>query len=728
MIEYLRTGFLILLLLIAASVPAVYAQKPTPPPTSEPSKPTAPPTPEPTSPPPEPTSPPPTPTSPPPTPTATPTFTPTPSPPTPTHTPEPPATSTPTATDTPTNTPTHTPTPTHAPTGTPTSEGASALPEATPTKALFISFPAILSGLADLHPPPYLLPGLATAALIATVVLLVRRRRAIRRRDESRLPASPAPRVVGGRYELGVVIGGGATATLWKSRDRLLPRRDVVVKLLHPHLLGTVTAQRMEREANVMAGLKHPGIPTVIDIIEEPGTLAIVEEYIPGEPLTHILDERGPLALDEAGSIIHAVAGILDYAHNQGIVHRDVKPGNILVGSGDVHLVDFGLAYDDLSQSLTTSDSVGTVAYVSPEQTRGRGDARSDVYSLGVVLYEMLTGRRPFEADSLTDVLLQHVEMEPPDRPLEGLPRPVQAVVRRALRKVPDERYQTAGELADALSRACGEVPAVSDRRAGLRLVQVQTADDILGKELDALLRLYTFGEQARMVYDGHVVKTRAATRELLAYVMLHGPLRRDAIGAVFWPDADKPQVKSNFFALLRDMREAIGEEGVVLNDKTGLYQVEIDYWCDVEEFEAAVKQARSLPGDAERLWQHAVRLYTGDFLVEGKFDWSREYRENLREQYVEALEKVGQCREAEGDHEGAIHWYRRAVGAAPAWEEVHCRLARLYLEAGRRHDALAQYQKCEQELEEMGLEPSPEMKALHEQIVRGLYDEIGGN
>ena len=124
-------------------------------------------------------------------------------------------------------------------------------------------------------------------ALITIVVLLVRRRRAIRRRDESRLPASPAPRVVDGRYELGVVIGGGATATLWKSRDRLLPRRDVVVKLLHPHHLGTVTAQRMEREANVMAALNHPGIPTVIDIIEEPGTLVALNRII----LTWNLDQ-----------------------------------------------------------------------------------------------------------------------------------------------------------------------------------------------------------------------------------------------------------------------------------------------------------------------------------------------------------------------------------------------------------------------------------------------------
>ncbi|MFH1329644.1 MAG: serine/threonine-protein kinase, partial [Actinomycetota bacterium] len=270
-----------------------------------------------------------------------------------------------------------------------------------------------------------------------------------------------------GRHHVEGLLGTGGAATIYRAFDPVL-HRAVVIKSLHPHLLETDGARRMKREGRALARLHHPAIPGVIEIIQQPGLLALVEEYIEGRSLDLILDEKGPLPLAETLAIVRIVADALDHAHQLRIVHHDVKPGNVLITADRrAYLLDFGLAayYDEASlQPLTRQgDLLGTPAYMSPEQARGeRGDYRADVYSLGVVLYEMLTGERPFDSGTPHGTLMLQINQELPDRPLESLARPIQAVVKKALHKNPARRYQSAGALADALEDAAAAAAAGS--------------------------------------------------------------------------------------------------------------------------------------------------------------------------------------------------------------------------------------------------------------------------
>ncbi len=263
-----------------------------------------------------------------------------------------------------------------------------------------------------------------------------------------------------GRFEIRSVLGVGGAATVYSAYDPLL-QRPVVAKSLHPHLLNTDIARRMKREGQALGKLAHPAIPDIIDIHQEPGVLTLIEGAVEGVALDRVIDERGPLPLAETLSIVRTIADALDHAHQAKIVHHDVKPGNILITSDHrAYLLDFGLAaYYDESASLQVltqqGDLLGTPAYMSPEQAKGnRGDHRSDVYSLGIVLYEMLTGTRPFDSGTPHGTIMMQISNEVPERPLEKLPKPIRTVVRKATAKAPNRRYQMSGELADALEKA----------------------------------------------------------------------------------------------------------------------------------------------------------------------------------------------------------------------------------------------------------------------------------
>jgi hypothetical protein len=255
---------------------------------------------------------------------------------------------------------------------------------------------------------------------------------------------------------------------VYKGYDPALDR-SVAVKVLAPHLVWEKeSVERFVREARSAAKLKHPGIVTIYDVGQEGGWYYFVMEYLEGEMLTAVIEQRGPLPPDEAVRILRPLADALDYAHHRGLVHRDIKPGNVHIGLEEhVTLTDFGIARAAQESRLTaTGTIVGTPEYMSPEQVRGlTADARSDQYSLAVVAYEMLSGRVPFEADS-TLALLHMVAYEPPPPIHEvraDLPVGVQTVLARALAKQPGDRYATAREFVDALERAmAGEEVAES--------------------------------------------------------------------------------------------------------------------------------------------------------------------------------------------------------------------------------------------------------------------------
>jgi hypothetical protein len=258
------------------------------------------------------------------------------------------------------------------------------------------------------------------------------------------------------RYELEELVGSGGMSSVFRARDRLL-ERTVALKILHSHYAGDEeTIERFRREARAVAQLSHPNIVTVIDRGQADDRQFIVFEYIDGQTLKEIVEERGPLPVREAVDLAIGVARGLAFAHANGLVHRDVKPQNVLLdGDGKPKVTDFGIARSlDVEGVTQTGTVLGTSHYIAPEQASGQPvDAHTDVYSLGAVLYELLTGAPPFDGESFVAVALKHVH-EPPPPVLERRPDcPVRlaAAVERALEKDPADRFPTMDAFAAEL-------------------------------------------------------------------------------------------------------------------------------------------------------------------------------------------------------------------------------------------------------------------------------------
>lgn len=252
------------------------------------------------------------------------------------------------------------------------------------------------------------------------------------------------------RYEVRSHLGDGSTATVYKAFDSMLGR-DVALKVLLPHVRET-TAQRFFQEAKAAAHLNHPNIMSIFDIGEDNGRHFLVVEYVEGDALSHYIPSS-PEVVVELGT---QIALALDYAHNNDIIHRDIKPANIKVTpEGQVKIMDLGLARPRAGKRVTAPGMViGTPAYISPEQAQGHNlDSRTDIYSLGIVLYEMITGELPFNADDITALLLQHVQQppEPPSKVIPNLPRALETVILKVLEKNPNRRFQSMETFAKAL-------------------------------------------------------------------------------------------------------------------------------------------------------------------------------------------------------------------------------------------------------------------------------------
>jgi serine/threonine-protein kinase len=270
---------------------------------------------------------------------------------------------------------------------------------------------------------------------------------------------SQNPRVFSERYELNHLIARGGMAEVYRAHDRLLDR-PVALKVLFPELsVDRSFVERFRREAQAAANLSDPNIVPVFDWGEDTGTYFIVMEFIDGRPLSSILKTAGPLSAERSADVGAHVAAALGYAHKHGVIHRDVKPGNVLItDEGRVKVTDFGIARAiNTEESLTQTGAVmGTATYFSPEQAEGIGvDARSDIYSLGVVLFEMVTGRPPFLGDTPVAVASKHVRDHPPaPRELNpSIPPTFEAIILKAMAKDPDHRYATAEELRSDLLR-----------------------------------------------------------------------------------------------------------------------------------------------------------------------------------------------------------------------------------------------------------------------------------
>src|SRR2546422_3596248 len=260
-----------------------------------------------------------------------------------------------------------------------------------------------------------------------------------------------------GRYRILRKLGTGGMANVYLAEDEVLGRR-VAIKILNDRHAGDDQfVERFRREAKNAASLSHPNIVSIYDRGEAEGTYYIAMEYLDGRSLKELIVARGPapihLAVDYARQILAAIR----FAHRHGIVHRDIKPHNVLVGpEGRLKVTDFGIARSGASQMTEVGSIIGTAQYLSPEQAQGSPvDQTSDLYSVGVVLYELLTGEVPFTGDTPLEIAMKHLSEvpKPPSELRPDVPADLDLVVLRALAKDPEDRYQTAEEMNADLAR-----------------------------------------------------------------------------------------------------------------------------------------------------------------------------------------------------------------------------------------------------------------------------------
>ncbi|MCA0753947.1 Stk1 family PASTA domain-containing Ser/Thr kinase [Paenibacillus sp. N4] len=261
---------------------------------------------------------------------------------------------------------------------------------------------------------------------------------------------------LGGRYEILTRIGGGGMALVYKAHDVLLNRKVAVKVLRQQFVHDEEFIRRFRREAQSAAALSHPNVVSIYDVGQEDDNHYIVMEYVEGQNLNEVIGERAPLQASEAVRIGIQIADALDHAHQNHIIHRDIKPHNILIGNnGRVKVTDFGIARAVTSSTITQTGSViGSVHYFSPEHAKGiNAGEKSDIYSLGIVLYQMLTGKLPFLGESPISVALKHLQepFEEPRKVNPHIPQSVENVILKAMRKNPVERYGSAHEMLLAL-------------------------------------------------------------------------------------------------------------------------------------------------------------------------------------------------------------------------------------------------------------------------------------
>jgi serine/threonine protein kinase len=274
---------------------------------------------------------------------------------------------------------------------------------------------------------------------------------------------------LGNRWTLERELGHGLTSTVYLARD-LKHRRHVAIKVLRPELAATLGSERFHREIEIAAGLSHPHILPLYSSGDSNGLLYYVMPYVEGRSLADRLASEGRFPVLEALRIAWQVAAALAYAHNRGVIHRDIKPANIMLSAGEAVVADFGIAKaitDAGHEKITqTGITIGSPVYMSPEQATGDRelDGRSDIYSLGCVLYEILTGEPPVTGNTPTEVLSHRLmdDVIPLGSRVEGVPPEVEKVVETALARDRDDRYQSAEAFADALERTGGTLPGTT--------------------------------------------------------------------------------------------------------------------------------------------------------------------------------------------------------------------------------------------------------------------------
>lgn len=349
----------------------------------------------------------------------------------------------------------------------------------------------------------------------------------------------PRTRVLGDRYLLEERIASGGMAAVWRAHDETLAR-TVAIKILHEHLAADAALrERFRREAVAAAKLGHPGIVSIYDTGEEDGRTYLVMEFVEGRTLREVMSEHGRLDLEQAAAIGRYVAMALAYAHEHELVHRDVKPANILISAdGVAKVADFGIAKAaQAGRDLTQTGIVlGTAAYVAPEQVRGEPvDGAADQYALGCLLYEAITGRRPFESESTMTMATRRLAEDPlPLRSLRpDVPRGLDAVIMRALAREPQDRHPSIRTFGDALG------DWVTDARAAARIVDTQAQDRVDTPPRASFLR-------SEGTWLASVLALIAVAATLVAVGLATGVLEAERIPSLTATDPDQSPLRDS--------------------------------------------------------------------------------------------------------------------------------------------------------------------------------------
>ena len=323
-------------------------------------------------------------------------------------------------------------------------------------------------------------------------------------------------------YRIESRIGRGGMGVVYRAQHLSLGRQ-AALKVIAPDLAeSSGFRERFSREARVAAAFSHPNIVTVYDAGEVDGTLYLAMEYIDGSDLARMLSEDGRLRPYRAIDVCRQIAGALDAAHAQGLIHRDVKPANVLIAGRIAYLTDFGLTkrIAGTTAPLTQAgDVVGTIHYTAPEQIEGREvTARSDVYSLGCVLYHCLTGRMPYERETDVAVIYAHLSEDPPKpsvvRP--ELPSGLDGVIAKALDKSPDRRFESAGDLMTAARGAVDAVGPLSETIAPRTPSQSRGASSEVGAAIEGMREVAAAARRSRVLLAGVDASTRAIAKVAL--------------------------------------------------------------------------------------------------------------------------------------------------------------------------------------------------------------------
>lgn len=572
------------------------------------------------------------------------------------------------------------------------------------------------------------------------------------------------------------LLGRGTAASVYLAREPAL-RRLVAVKLLHPELADDRKARlRFEREAQSAARISHPSVVAIYRVGALSSDLPyIVMQHVRGRTLSDRLKAEGRLNAAEVRRILADVASGLEAAHRRRIVHRDVKPSNVLYEeeTGRVFLTDFGIAAilasgEEEPPRLTTRGHViGDLRYRSPEQLRGEDLTElADIYGLGLLGFELLTGEGPFEAGSASELVTAHMQ-RPPRRP-SSLRKDVDAeldrLLLRCLGKVPAHRPSAADlvrQLAGGRRAAAVRRPGVEPRLGrppgeprpgateelrsrptehlrsppteeprsgapegapslapGAPLREGPRADAPSLAPPEDAIRFEALGSLELLAADGRRLQSILAQPKrvaLLAYLAVgssRGFKRRDTLLGVFWPEVEQERARHSLRQAVYVLRQGLGADVVVSRGDEEIGVAADELWCDAVAFERAVDEGR--PEEAQE-W-YAGDLLPGFFLSDApEFErWLEGERQRLRRLASDAAWSLAVAREREGNAAAAAHWARRAADLSPWDESSLCRLIELLDRLGDRAGAIRTYDRFARRLaEEYDAEPAPETRAL---------------